>query len=259
VLEGLEIVVEYFYDPWSKKRKVAYTGPKGKFCPGAFDNVHTLMAYLRTNGLKFKTVNFSNYIPQASRFSFAYAPFDPVRRKIALEKYGLKEIWHKYKSNDFQMALALMAYVKSLWKHNTDKGFYPQHFDAFKMIELGREGKGFWCQVYAMTFVELACYLGLPARVVALSQKGYISGHAVVEVWSNIWNKWFVVDPDFNIYYLRKGVPLNAIELHKLWEKHEENKVSVVKLKPRPQNYDVETRSRHKLLELSIYPYRLAQ
>ncbi len=252
-LEGIEFIIEHFYDPWSQKRKVAYTGPTIQLRPGAIDNPKALRSFLQEKGLMVENVYFYNYFPQNSLYQFVYAPFDQMRRKLALQEYGLGEIWQKYKNNDFQMSLALMSYVKSLWKHNADKGFDPRHFDAFKMIELGRQGKGFWCQVYAMTYVELASYLGLPARVVALSQDGYFLGHAVVEVWSNIWNKWFVVDPDFNIYYVRNSVPLNAIELHSIWKNHKEKEVSMIKLSPRPKGYDVEMRSKHNLLEYYQY------
>jgi hypothetical protein len=38
--------------------------------------------------------------------------------------------------------------------------------------------------------------------------------HFTVEVWSNEYKKWVVMDPSYNVYFRRNGVPLNAVELH---------------------------------------------
>ena len=38
--------------------------------------------------------------------------------------------------------------------------------------------------------------------------------HAVVEVWSEAYQKWVVLDPDYDLYYTVDGVPQNALELH---------------------------------------------
>ena len=51
------------------------------------------------------------------------------------------------------------------------------------------------------------------ARLTTASRDGRTWEHAVAELWSNQFGKWFVLDTDFNIVYEHKGVPLSAFEL----------------------------------------------
>ena len=43
------------------------------------------------------------------------------------------------------------------------------------------------------------------------------SEHSVVEVWSNQYRKWIVLDPTLNMYFLKGETPLNAFELRQEW------------------------------------------
>jgi hypothetical protein len=47
-----------------------------------------------------------------------------------------------------------------------------------------------------------------------LSKDGYSRDHAVAEIWSNFYQKWIMIDVDFNIWYTREGIPLNVLEIH---------------------------------------------
>jgi hypothetical protein len=52
-----------------------------------------------------------------------------------------------------------------------------------------------------------------PARLISLSRTGYNFEHAVAEVWSNKYNKWIMIDSDFNIIYSLNTQPLSSFEL----------------------------------------------
>ncbi|MEA3468715.1 MAG: hypothetical protein U9R57_10920, partial [Thermodesulfobacteriota bacterium] len=54
---------------------------------------------------------------------------------------------------------------------------------------------------------------GWPARLVTASRDGYRWEHALAELWSNQFNKWFLVDTDYNIFYMADDKPLSAYEL----------------------------------------------
>ncbi|MEA2081768.1 MAG: hypothetical protein U9O97_03410, partial [Elusimicrobiota bacterium] len=46
------------------------------------------------------------------------------------------------------------------------------------------------------------------------------NGHWTVEVWSNDYNKWIVMDPYYDCYYVDGSIPQGALELHgKIMEK----------------------------------------
>ena len=117
-------------------------------------------------------------------------------------------------SDEFQQMLALFGWVGGLWDHGTDTppgGF--SEFDPLDLLRAAAKGGKFWCEVSAKFTVYAATAMGWPARLVSLSRNGYEWEHAVAEVWSNQFSKWFVVDTDFNFIYERDGVPLSAYEL----------------------------------------------
>ena len=254
-LEILEIFYEY-YNPWDTKRKVAVLCPHDNQNDSQFfiRSKYDLETIIKIKKLPWTIVKFNNYYPYRSKYNFFYAPYDPFRIKKAFATLsGLSEIAQI--QNDFERAIALRNFVKSLWHHGTSGAdfFDPKDFDALKIIELAHQGKKFWCQVYALVYTELANYVGLVSRLVMLSSEGYKFDHGVVETWSNLFNKWVLMDPDFNIHYELNGIPLNAVELHNIWSEKKWNLVKVIKGFPRPVGYDVETRSKYKLINLYAY------
>ena len=59
--------------------------------------------------------------------------------------------------------------------------------------------------------------MGYQARHLNLHSEG-VSGHEVIEVWSNEFNKWIYMDATRDYYYFdaESGIPLNMLELHNL-------------------------------------------
>lgn len=93
-------------------------------------------------------------------------------------------------------------------------GRVDYNFNALDILERAKKGEKFFCSEYATVFVQCALSLGLTGRYV-----GLFKGHAVSEVWSNQFAKWIVMDVDNDLYYEKDGLPLNALELHRIWEK----------------------------------------
>jgi hypothetical protein len=116
--------------------------------------------------------------------------------------------------------LVLFNWIGRQWDHGTDipVGGYS-HFDPIELLRSAIEGGRFWCEVSAKFTVYASTAMGWPARLVSLSRYGYEWEHAVAEVWSNKFGKWFVVDTDFNLYYEKNGIPLSAFELCHFGEK----------------------------------------
>jgi hypothetical protein len=79
---------------------------------------------------------------------------------------------------------------------------------------------------YAATLTQCALALGFQARRVEISKTAtaWIApdeanvGHSVCEVWSQDWHKWVVLDANLNAHYEQQGVPLSALEVHRLWK-----------------------------------------
>lgn len=144
---------------------------------------------------------------------FVYESTDlPYLRELRA-RYHFDEIVRGAR-DEYQAMLALGAWVGTRWDHGTDPlTGTRQVCDPIAVIEAGRQGEKYWCQIAAVTMVHAATAMGWQARLVTLSRDGYTWEHAVAELWSNEFDKWFVVDTDFNVVYERAGVPLSAFEL----------------------------------------------
>ena len=116
--------------------------------------------------------------------------------------------------DEYGAMLRLAGWLGTRWDHGTDA--VPggsKVCEPVEVIEDGQRGAHYWCEIAARTTVQTATALGWPARVITASRDGYTWEHAIAELWSNQFDKWFVVDTDFNVVYEHDGVPLSAFEL----------------------------------------------
>lgn len=122
--------------------------------------------------------------------------------------------------DEYDAMLRLGAWLGTRWDHGTDEVPGGNTVcDPVAVVEAGQHGAKFWCEIAAKTTVHAATALGWQARLVTASRDGYTWEHAAAEIWSNQFNKWFVMDTDFNVVYESSGVPLSAFELVHLGEK----------------------------------------
>lgn len=163
---------------------------------------------------KFKVLGGNGLKTLQNGIPFVYEDPDIAYLHNFAEEIGLlNEIIHSTK-NEYDKMISVFSWVGSLWDHGTDPtpcGTTDCTPEDFYYSALA--GKDFWCEVTAKFTVHIATALGWPARLVTASRNGYTWEHAVAEIWSNQFNKWFLVDTDFNILYENEGIPLSSYEL----------------------------------------------
>jgi len=112
--------------------------------------------------------------------------------------------------SQFEKMIALRAWVRSQWEPSTS--FYYPPWDAVEILDLARKhGNRGFCAQYAVVFLQACQSLGMHARYVDLS------GHFVVAVWSDDYNRWVVMDPTNDIHYEKDGVPMSGRDLHRAY------------------------------------------
>ncbi|MGQ9553989.1 MAG: transglutaminase-like domain-containing protein [Anaerolineae bacterium] len=141
-------------------------------------------------------------------------------------------------ASEFEGFLALKRWVRSRWNHGWCR---TDAKDGLDILREAAQGKQFQCGHFAITYVDCARALGWPARVTGISierceyprdyQIGNV-GHAIVEIWSNELEKWVVMDPDLNVYYVHDGAPLNALEIRDAWLSGHADHVEMVQDEP---------------------------
>ncbi|RKY89825.1 hypothetical protein DRQ15_08720 [candidate division KSB1 bacterium] len=150
--------------------------------------------------------------PQAT---FSYERYDTPALAQLRERYDLDSVVSGANSQFEEFVLL------NEWVYNKIPGGDPEPdvpWDSLSILEDIEKGKKFFCVHYALVFVQCALALGYQGRMVQIweEEKG-LSGHSVAEVWSDEFNKWIAFDPSGNFHYEKNGVPLGALEIHKVW------------------------------------------
>ena len=109
------------------------------------------------------------------------------------------------------------------WVHNLSahQGWdEAPSLSALELLDDVRQGKvAFRCVEFAHMLQHVYSAFGVPSRVIGLrrpnSNTGLGKGHVVVDIWSNEFGKWIVLDPQMNMFYTdQSGTPLSLFELH---------------------------------------------
>ena len=181
---------------------------------------------LPTNALNLVVTDVKNHPLIRSPFEFnhenpALPALQEFRKQFQLDKIieGSKTELDKIKR--------LRAWVAGSWDW-----FLPNSelndlltWDARKILNVSNNSnnkskKGGNCLYYAIVFAQACQSFGIPARIVNTNYAIW-GGHELVEVWSRDYEKWIMVDPNFDtMFYDKKtGIPLNILELHDLFLK----------------------------------------
>ena len=120
---------------------------------------------------------------------------------------------------EFDKQVLLLDWVHKRIKHF---GSPPKNAprDALGILKGVDANQTFNCGYYAEVLRAALLSMGYVARDIGLKgAKGDGNGseHGVVEVWSNQYRKWIVLDPTLNLYFLKGQTPLNAFELRQEW------------------------------------------
>lgn len=148
--------------------------------------------------------------PDFSYANLSHPYFEKIRRD--------KRVAHFYFNHtgaiDFSDALTMREYLRDLFPHGTASTNYL-HTNVLEMIDASEQGEKFLCGNISKMLVQLIQAGGTQARTVGLQASH--SGHVVVELWSKRFNKWVILDPDYNVHYTNStGTPLSAIELYEM-------------------------------------------
>ncbi len=187
------------------------------FEPGEL-SVLTLQRAATATGIKLERVEAK--IPSARRpgVEFNTLPWDDSLLVELRARYDLAAVIES--ASDEWQAQQLLCH----WIHNRITNGTPgaKVSNAIEILDAAAEGKTFWCTYFAITYTQCALALGWQARKISLDHFHDIGGvgsrhHGAAEVWSNKWRKWLFIDPQSDLHFERKGVPLSSWEVRQQW------------------------------------------
>ncbi len=154
--------------------------------------------------------------PQLAAGSYRFEYLAPGPRQERLRRqWRLDDVVAGGRTELEQLAL-LRDWVHSQWLGwQADKYPYCPPWDPLEILEVTKGNWGFgMCTHYGATMAGCAAALGFVSRVVVIDH------HCLAEIWSDELQKWILEDAgparEFDATYEVDGVPLNALELHRL-------------------------------------------
>lgn len=157
---------------------------------------------------------YNNYMnPQ-----YIWENFDHPLLKELKEKYFLEKVIFGGK-NEFEKQILLKQWVyKTLPLGYNNTNYYKS---ALGVLNDKENAGGFNCTWYVLVFLQCASALGWYVRKLGIDSDHKFGEeemrHTIVDVWSNEYKKWFVIDPMFNAHFEDDGKPLNALEIRKAY------------------------------------------
>jgi len=128
---------------------------------------------------------------------------------------------------EFQAILRLRDWVAAQFPH-TEPNPYPV-WDAMVVLDEIRAGRtGGFCAQFSQVLLQSLASLGVPARYIEIGARDNPINHFPIEVWSNDFDKWVLIDADFILHYERNGVPLSAAEVHDAYVSGQAATVTIV-------------------------------
>jgi len=133
------------------------------------------------------------------------------------EKYQLDTIFHG-ETDELKRILLIRKWVNRHIKIDND-GPYPGDGSVESILDEAGKGHGFHCGHFTAVQNAILNGYGYVARCI-IADVGvpvdYIVGgghHAMNEVWSNSYHKWFVSDAKYDFQFEKNGIPLSALEI----------------------------------------------
>lgn len=128
---------------------------------------------------------------------------------------------------NLQRLRAISTWLASSWEHTPaasglgviNSPWDPETVLAWAPGQCGHNGlrPTANCIFYGVAFANAAQAIGVPARCAIFAGKpGKADGHFTAEYWLEEHQKWAMVDPNFDDFFLRDGVPLSVDELQVL-------------------------------------------
>lgn len=143
---------------------------------------------------------------------FRFQPFnEPVLDELAAREH-IRELVSSDR-RQFEQILRVKDWVAAQWPHGTPDPYPP--WNALMILDWIRSGKtGGFCGQYSQVLLQSLATLGITARYVEIGSVENPYAHYVTEVWSNDFNKWVMMDADYNVHFERAGTPLSVMQVH---------------------------------------------
>jgi hypothetical protein len=174
-----------------------------------------LITVIGQNSFSQKNPIFYDSVNENKLISFYFPDtLDNLYLRQLRNNYSLLGLFDNRK-NDLEKVLSILNWTHKQWEHNGSNE--PSKSDALTILNEAKGGKKFRCVEYGIVSTSALLALNYKARVVGLKTrnvetKKFSAGHVLAEVWMPKFDKWVLIDGQFNIMPMLNNIPLSAVE-----------------------------------------------
>jgi hypothetical protein len=174
-------------------------------------------------------VEYDNYSGPLEVSEYDWEDINRPEMDTLRNRYQLRRVIGS-DGTEFDKMKRLLNWVATRWVHDGSK-MAPER-TALAILREVEEGKRFCCANYADVLIGCMRCLGYPIRFVGLKTEDAAynmgGGHGCVEVWSNQYQKWILLDVQNNAWWEHTAIPLSAYECHRLFTDGSEDELNFV-------------------------------
>lgn len=148
-------------------------------------------------------------------FSFVYQTMENSPELKSLKSLYRLDSVAMQGNAESEKILHLLNWTHNRWKHNGSNT--PSVSNTLTILKEAASGMKFRCVEYGVVLRSALACNGFKARTLGLKTKDVEvrssgAGHVLTEVWSDLHQKWFLLDAQFNLVPTLNDIPLNGVE-----------------------------------------------
>jgi Transglutaminase-like superfamily len=160
-------------------------------------------------------LRFSDTPTTIAAYDFRFSTPDDFYLQTLRDRYGLEAVAAQ-QSTTLGKVQAL-----SLWVHNRlshDGHTSTPKTDPMEILDQALLGKPVQCVEFGRVMAAVLTAMGMPARPLFLKaadadKRSSAGGHVLTEVWLDEYQKWAIVDSQWDVLPTLNGSPISAVEL----------------------------------------------
>jgi hypothetical protein len=197
-----------------------------------------LFLFACTTNKGYHQVDVDNPQFQPNKAFYGYEDLTSPKFTALKEKYKLDTIFNG-ENDEMKRIILLRGWIGNKIKIDND-GPYPGDGSVESILDEALKGHGFHCGHFTEVQNAIMNAYGFVTRCLLIDvgvPVDYIPGgghHAINEIWSNKYHKWFVSDAKYNCQFEKNGVPLSALEIR---DEYFKNKAADISYSVQPESY----------------------
>ena len=184
--------------------------------------------HIQAKPLKKIIIDSSNNIALDDQYYYLSFPAGFNKKQVQMLKEFIQQRFKPRIQSDIQAFGDILSWVNSRWNH--DGSMSPANMSSIEILQAAENGRNFSCNEYANVFTDIMHSQGFVCRTIGVATADIAYGgmgvsHSLCEAWSNEFNAWILIDPQFGLMIQHGKRYVNYLELQDLISQKKEKEL----------------------------------